>query len=139
MSAGNGHPEVCVGTVVIAGDHVLLIRRGRGAAVGLWSVPGGRVEFGESLETAALRELAEETGLIAPSATYLGHVERMDDTWHFVIHDYLVRLDSIPSDPLLAGDDATDAAWVPLDALADHEGVVPGLVEFLREHRVLGP
>ena len=106
--------------------------------MGLWSIPGGRVEFGEGLESAALRELAEETGVVADRATYLGHVERMDGIWHFVIHDFLVHLDEMPVAPLLAGDDASDAAWVHVDSLAHHEGVVPGLVDFLREHRVLG-
>lgn len=139
MTVDGGRPEVCVGTVVVAAEHLLLIRRGRGAGVGLWSIPGGRVEFGESLESAALRELLEETGLTAESATYLGHVERVDDTWHFVIHDFLVRFAELPEAPLVAGDDAADARWVHLDALEQHDGVVPGLVPFLREHGVLEP
>lgn len=138
MTEPSGRPEVCVGTVVVAADHVLLIRRGRGAGIGLWSIPGGRVEFGEALEDAALRELAEETGLHADSAKYLGHVERLDDTWHFVIHDFLVQFAALPEVPLVAGDDAADARWVHVDTLEHHGDVVPGLVTFLREHGVLG-
>ena len=54
-------PEVCVGAIARRDDSLLLIQRGRGAAVGEWSVPGGRVEFGESLAEAARRETAEDT------------------------------------------------------------------------------
>lgn len=137
MSAPELRPEVCVGAVVVAEEHVLLVQRGRGAGIGLWSIPGGRVEFGESLERAALRELEEETGLRATTATYLGMVERVDANWHFVIHDYLVRLPGLPDEPLMAADDADDVEWVPLADLATRSGLVPGLIEFLREHAVL--
>ena len=58
-----GHAEVAVGAVVQRGDEILLIRRGRGAAVGQWAIPGGRVEFGERLKAAVAREVREETGL----------------------------------------------------------------------------
>ena len=123
--------------MVVADEQLLLVLRGRGAGVGLWSIPGGRVEFGESLEQAVVRELAEETGLHATAPTYLGMVERLDADWHFVIHDYLVRLPKLPDSPLRAADDADDARWVPLAELATLPGVVPGLVDFLREHAVL--
>ncbi|MHB1912084.1 MAG: NUDIX domain-containing protein, partial [Acidimicrobiales bacterium] len=56
-------PEVCVGAVVVDDDRLLLIRRGHGPAAGEWSVPGGRVEAGETLAEAVVREVLEETGL----------------------------------------------------------------------------
>ncbi|MDP1792965.1 MAG: NUDIX domain-containing protein, partial [Acidimicrobiales bacterium] len=56
-------PQVCVGAVVVDDDQLLLIRRGHGPAAGEWSVPGGRVEFGELMVEALVREVKEETGL----------------------------------------------------------------------------
>ena len=60
-----GRPELCVGAIAVEGGRLLLIRRGRGPAQGRWSVPGGRLERGETLAEAVVREVAEETGLEA--------------------------------------------------------------------------
>jgi len=129
------HPEVCVGAVVVHGGELLLVQRGSGAGRGLWSVPGGRVEWGETLEEAVRRELHEETGLRALDVAPLGVVERIDETWHFVIHDFLATIES--TDGACAGDDAAALAWVPLAEVRARSGVVPGLVEFLAEHGIL--
>jgi ADP-ribose pyrophosphatase YjhB (NUDIX family) len=129
------HPELCVGTVVVADDQILLVRRGRGAGVGLWSIPGGRVELGETMAQAALRELFEETGIGGRDPIYLGHVERIGQGWHFVIHDFLVRLECAAAPT--ADDDAADARWVPLGTLDTIADLVPGLAEFLRQHGVV--
>ena len=56
-------PQVCVGAVVVDADRLLMIRRGHGPAAGRWSVPGGRVQAGELLAEAVVRELGEETGV----------------------------------------------------------------------------
>ncbi len=128
-------PEVCVGAVVIDRDRILLVERGRGAAVGKWSVPGGRVEPGETLAEAVVREVAEETGLAVSCGPFLGWVERIDAGHHFVIMDFLAVLkqDGSPE----AGDDAADVAWVPLDRL-DEVDLVDGLQVFLDEHGITG-
>lgn len=124
--------EVAVGAVVRRGDEILLVKRGRGAAVGKWSLPGGRVEFGETLAAATAREVAEETGLDVAVGPWLGWVERIGESphpYHYVIHDFGAEPVD-PAAPLHPGDDADDAAWVPLDRLADVD-LVTGLVDFL--------
>jgi 8-oxo-dGTP diphosphatase len=127
-------PEVCVGAVAVAGDRLLLVRRGREPGTGLWSVPGGRVEVGESLAEAVVRELVEETGVFGTCGALLGVAERRDGDHHFVILDYLVEVPEAV--PPLAGSDADEAAWVPR---ADVRGLplVAGLAEFLAEAGVL--
>lgn len=127
-------PQVCVGAVCVESDRLLLIRRGRGPAAGEWSVPGGRVEAGETLAEAVVRELAEETSLEGVCDRFVGWVERIGEDHHFVILDFAVTvLDD--RDPV-AGDDAAEAAWVPLEEVAEL-ALVEGLAEFLHEHGVL--
>lgn len=130
-------PETCVGVAAVCNGRLLLIQRGRGAGVGAWSIPGGRVEFGETLEQAAQRELREETGIEAGPLRYLGHVERISAQWHYVIHDFVCEIDTAQQSLLRAGDDASAARWVPIPDVAQQPGLVPGLLEFLREHGVL--
>lgn len=127
-------PEVCVGAVAVDAERLLLVRRGRGPAAGEWSVPGGRVEQGETLAEAVVRELAEETGLEGLCGPLLGWVERISAEHHFVILDFAVTVLD-PQEPV-AGDDAAEAAWVPLSELAEWR-LVDGLAEFLHEHGVL--
>lgn len=127
-------PEVCVGAIALDNDRLLLIRRGRGPAQGEWSVPGGRVEEGETLAEAVVRELAEETGLEGVCDRLVGWVERIGDGYHYVILDFLVEvLDG--SEPV-AGDDAVEARWVPLPEVADY-ALVDGLAEFLADNGVI--
>ena len=127
-------PEVCVGAVALDADRLLLIRRGHGPAAGEWSVPGGRVEWGETLAEAVLRELAEETGLDGVCDELIGWVERIDADHHFVILDFRVSILD-PGEPV-AGSDAAEAAWVALEDVAELN-LVDGLAEFLHEHGIL--
>lgn len=131
-------PQVGVGGVAVRDDEILLVRRGHGPAAGAWSVPGGRVRFGEDLREAVVREVLEETGLEVVVERFLGFVERIDDgsdPSHFVILDFaVVALD--PDQPVVAGDDAAEAAWVPIEALGDLV-LVEGLAEFLADAGVL--
>ena len=130
-----GHPEVCVGAVVVDEDRLLLIRRGHGPAAGEWSVPGGRVERGELLAEAVVRELAEETGLEGVCGELIGWVERIGDDHHFVILDFAVQLLDPTAQPV-AGDDAQEVAWASLDQVAER-ALVEGLAEFLHEHGII--
>lgn len=127
-------PEVCVGAVVVEGEHLLLVRRGHGPAAGEWAVPGGRVEGGETLAEAVLRELAEETGIEGVCGPLLGWVELIDEDHHFVVLDFTVSL--LEAQEPVAGDDAAEARWVDLADVAEMD-LVDGLAEFLHEHGVL--
>jgi 8-oxo-dGTP diphosphatase len=127
-------PEVCVGAIAVDEGRLLLIRRGRGPAAGVWSVPGGRVEAGETLAEAVLRELAEETALEGVCDGLVGWVERMGPDHHYVILDFAVTVLE-PREPR-AGDDAAEAEWVPLDEVA-HRRLADGLAEFLHEHGIV--
>jgi 8-oxo-dGTP diphosphatase len=129
-----GRPQLCVGAVAVVDDHLLLIRRGHGPAAGEWSVPGGRVEWGETLAEAVVREVAEETGVEAVCGPLLGMVERIDDDDHFVILDFTVTVLELAD--AVAGSDAAEAAWVPIHEVAER-ALVPGLAEFLADHGIL--
>jgi ADP-ribose pyrophosphatase YjhB (NUDIX family) len=133
----NPAPQVAVGAVAVRERELLLIRRGHGPAAGRWSVPGGRVHFGEDLREAVVRELYEETGLEGVVTSFLGWVERIGtdpEPYHFVILDFAV--DILDPDNPTPGDDAKEAKWVPLDDL-DQLHLVDGLEDFLTEHNVL--
>ena len=126
--------EVCVGAVAVDDERLLMIRRGHGPAAGEWSVPGGRVEPGELLAEAVVRELAEETGLEGVCGELIGVVERVSEDRHFVILDYAVTV--LEAAEPEAGTDAAEAAWVALKEVADL-ALVDGLAEFLHEHGIL--
>jgi 8-oxo-dGTP diphosphatase len=126
--------ELCVGAIVVLDERLLLVKRGAGPGAGEWSVPGGRVEPGEMLAEAVVRELAEETGLEGVCGSLVGWVERIADPYHYVIMDFQVTV--LGSDDPRAGDDAIDAQWVPLEEVADWL-LVDGLAEFLHEHGIL--
>ena len=127
-------PEVCVGAIAVFDDSILMVRRGRGPAQGTWSIPGGRVEAGETLAEAVVRELAEETGLAGVCETLVGWAERIGPGYHYVILDFTVTLLS-DTEPM-AGDDAAEARWVPLSEVAELQ-LAEGLAEFLHDHGIL--
>ena len=125
-----------MGAVAVSDDRLLLTRRGHGPAAGEWSLPGGRVEAGETLAEAVVRELAEETGLEAVCDDLVGWVERIGSDHHFVIFDFQVTVLDDPETPPRAGADAAEAAWVPLDEVT-HLRLTDGLAEFLHEHGIV--
>lgn len=114
-------PIPAVGVVCLRGDEVLLIRRGKAPRKGEWSLPGGRIEWGETAAAAALRELEEETGVTADLLGlvdvvdgFFAHREGDEVSRHFVLVDYAARWRSGTPQ---AGDDATDARFFPLAAI----------------------
>lgn len=128
-------PVVGVGAVVLDGDRVLLIKRGHAPLKGQWSLPGGSVEVGETLEQAIAREVLEETGVtvdVGPMVDVLDRISRDADgrvEHHFVLVDFVCR----PSGGVLrSASDAEDAAWVGLPDLAGY-GVAAVTVSVIRK------
>ena len=113
-------PVVCVGAVILDGERVVLIRRGQPPLKGVWSLPGGVIEVGETLDVAVAREAFEETGLrveVGPLVEVVDRIERTDDgrvEYHYVIADYRCR---VTSGDLACGSDADDARWVDVAEL----------------------
>jgi 8-oxo-dGTP diphosphatase len=128
-------PRVAVGGIAVVDGRILLVQRGQEPGRGLWSVPGGKVERGERAEAAVVREVLEETGLAVEVDHFLGWVERIGPTHHFVILDFVVHLLDPRAVPR-AGDDADDVAWVPLAELDDRP-LAGGLASFLRRTGIL--
>ncbi|MEJ8278440.1 NUDIX hydrolase [Pseudonocardia spirodelae] len=117
----------CVGGIVFDPDgRLLLVRRANEPGRGMWSVPGGRVEPGESEHAAVVRELAEETGLAVVPGALAGVVHRGP----YRIADYVCTLAPGSAPVPRAGDDAADARFVDRAAY-DALPVVAGLTEAL--------
>ena len=145
-------PVVGVGGVVIEGGRALLIRRGSEPLLGQWSIPGGTLELGESLEHGVLRELKEETGLTVrvvemievfdriyedeadaaggETAEPLGEsASKKGPRYHYVIIDYLCeRVDGEAK----AGSDVTDVAFAREDELENY-GLTETATRILRK------
>jgi 8-oxo-dGTP diphosphatase len=117
-------PIIGVGAVAIEGGKVLLVRRGHEPLKGEWSLPGGALELGETLQQGVVREVLEETGLIVEP---LGMVEVLDRIsqdepsgrirYHYVLVDFLCR---VTGGTLSGGSDADEARWVTLEELQEH-------------------
>jgi len=109
------HPRVAVGAVVFNEDKVLLVLRGKPPAEKQWSIPGGCVELGETLQEAAEREITEETGIViqAKKPIYTFDVIERDEDGKIRFHYVIVDLAAdYVSGELKAGDDAVDVSWV---------------------------
>ena len=112
-----------------------MIKRGHDPGAGLWSIPGGRIEPGETDAEALVREMIEETGLTVEVGRLIGRVQRPGVNGAVIdIRDYAA---TVTGGTLRPGDDAADARWV---ALADMESleITDGLIEALTDWGVLG-
>jgi len=101
-------PVAAAGAVVFRGEDVLLIRRGRAPLKGSWSLPGGKIEFGETAIEAVAREVREETGCEIEVIGLIDVVDRIDPGSHYVLADYAARWISGEPRP---GDDADRARF----------------------------
>jgi 8-oxo-dGTP diphosphatase len=131
----NKRPLIGVGAVVFgAGEEILLIKRGKAPHYGRWMVPGGTLEWGETLEEGAIREVREETGIDIEIEAFVEIIEAMtpgEDGYHFVIMDYAARA---VAGTLAAGSDALEAVWVAPEALCDFD-LTPELLRVIEKAR----
>jgi 8-oxo-dGTP diphosphatase len=106
---------VGVGALIIQGDKILLVERGKQPLKGYWSIPGGLLNVGEQLTAAVVREVREETGLDVKPHSVVEIFERIiRDTkgvaeYHYVLIDYLCK---VTGGTLQASDDAANVEWV---------------------------
>jgi ADP-ribose pyrophosphatase YjhB (NUDIX family) len=132
-----------VGAVVLTADKhaVVLVRRGHPPAQGEWSLPGGAVELGETLEEAVVREAREETGLVVRPVRLLKVLDRIvRDTegrvrYHYVLLDYLCQ--AIEGE-LRAGSDAAGACWADLQTL-ETLNLSTAVLEVVRQAAIVAP
>jgi ADP-ribose pyrophosphatase YjhB (NUDIX family) len=121
-----------VGAIIFdAADRLLLVKRGHPPGMGSWSVPGGRLEPGESDEAGVRREVLEETGLRVEVGRLAGAVDRPGPGGvTYVIRDYLA---TVSAGTPAAGDDAADVRWcdrADLERLPLSEGLLAALTEW---------
>jgi len=114
---------------------LLMIKRGHEPGAGLWSIPGGRIEPGETDTEALVREMFEETGLAVKVGRLIGRVQRPGPNGTVIdIRDYAA---TVTGGMLRPGDDAADARWVETADLDSLE-ITEGLIEALTSWGVLG-
>jgi 8-oxo-dGTP diphosphatase len=132
------HPQLAVSAAIFRDGKILLVRRARSPGQGFYSLPGGRVEFGESLHAALHREVDEETGLKIEIIGLAGWREVLPGTTgggHYLIMSFAARW--IGNEPVL-NDEHDDFKWLAPDAIGDLR-VTEGLQEVIQSaRRVLG-
>jgi len=128
-------PRVAVGVVIVKNSSVLLVRRGNEPSKGLWSVPGGLIELGETVEEAAHREVKEETGIdirierLLEVANNIVRDEQGKIRFHYVLIDFLAH----PlSTSLKSQSDASEAKWVHFKELFNYS-LTKGAIKLMRK------
>jgi len=135
-------PILGVGAVILDGSQVVLARRAHEPLRGQWSLPGGAVEVGETLEAAVVREVAEETGLHVAVESVVEIVERIQRTadgrveFHFIIVDYVCRVEG--SLELTPGSDADAVCWADCNALGSF-GITDQAIVVIQKARTIAP
>ena len=130
------HPQLAVSAAIFRDDKILLVRRARTPAKGFYSLPGGRVEFGEALHTALHREVDEETALKIEIVGLAGWREVLPETagsGHYLIMSFAARW--VAGEPVL-NHELDDFRWLAPDGWGDLK-VTPGLQPVIQSARRL--
>ena len=128
-------PVCAVGALIYRGSQVLLVRRGKSPSLGKWSVPGGRLRLGETLEAAVIRETREETCLevrplrVGKVVEHLLSDKRGEIEYHYVIVDYVCRI--VAGSPQPASD-VSDVRFVEISELSQWD-MTEGTAQVIRE------
>jgi ADP-ribose pyrophosphatase YjhB (NUDIX family) len=132
-------PHVGVGVLLVRDNKLLLVKRKYNPDAGYWSIPGGHLDLGEEVETAAEREAQEETGFKVKVTKLAGIIDKImyDDDgkieYHYVLLNYFVeQIDGRTNKPPVAQDDALDAKFVPFNQLKDYQLTV-SLIKLLKQ------
>jgi mutator protein MutT len=140
-SPAPSRPVAAAIAAVIRGDEILLVRRANPPNAGRWALPGGKIEFGESVEAAALRELFEETRVrgeareVFTAVDVFDHDEDGELRQHFILIAVLCRW--ISGEPQ-GEDDALEACWFQVQELASADlPMVSGLTEIVQQAAAL--
>ncbi|MFX1243274.1 MAG: NUDIX hydrolase [Promethearchaeota archaeon] len=135
-------PHIGVGVLLIRGNNLLLVKRKYDPDAGYWSIPGGHLDLGEKVETAAEREAYEETGFKVKISKLAGIINKiMYDQhgkieYHYVLINYFVeQMEGDPDQPPKAADDALDARFVPFDDLKKYK-LTESLIELLKNLKI---
>jgi 8-oxo-dGTP diphosphatase len=133
------HPQLAVSAAIFRNDNILLVRRARSPAKGFYSLPGGRVEFGETLHAALNREVDEETALKIEIVGLAGWREVVPGTsggGHYLIMSFAARW---VSGEVVLNDELDDFKWLKPDAIGDLKltGGLPEVIE--QAQRLLRP
>ncbi|WP_433994666.1 NUDIX hydrolase [Bradyrhizobium lablabi] len=130
------HPQLAVSAAIFRDDKILVVRRARSPAEGFYSLPGGRVEFGETLHAALHREVDEETALKIEIVGLAGWREVLPETsggGHYLIMSFAARW---VSGEVVLNDELDDFKWLAPDALGDLK-LTSGLPEVIEAARRL--
>ena len=135
-------PHIGVGVLLIRDNHLLLIKRKYNPDAGYWSIPGGHLDLGEKVVTAAEREAYEETGFKVKISGLAGIIDKiMYDNigrieYHYVLINYFVeQIEGNPTQPPKAADDALDAKFVPFDQFKKYK-LTESLIELLKQLKI---
>jgi 8-oxo-dGTP diphosphatase len=125
------HPQLAVSAAIFRNDNILLVRRARSPAKGFYSLPGGRVEFGETLHAALNREVDEETALKIEIVGLAGWREVVPGTsggGHYLIMSFAARW---VSGEVVLNDELDDFKWLAPDSIGDLKltGGLPEVIE----------
>lgn len=135
---GPRHPVPAVGAYIIRNEEILLIRRAAEPDKDKWSIPGGRIEWGETMQEAVKREVLEETGLVVEVGEVAGVIDRIvrqDDeiAFHYLIIDFFA---DVVSGEVCPATDVSDCRWVPLSEIRKMD-VTNTVVDMLADWKLI--